>query len=100
MVAVREALNLSSASQETRRVQSSKIFVQGFSTETSEDEIYQLFSKHGVVDRVLYSVSPKTQQFRGFCYVVMRHVSDYNQLVTLGHLAFRELKLTLTPAQS
>lgn len=98
--AIRKALNYARATQETKRLQSTKLYVSGFDTSTSESEVESFFGQFGVVDRVLYSVNPKTETFRGFCYVVMKDPKVYNKLLTKRIVEFGDREITIETAQS
>lgn len=99
-VALREALDFAQASKETRRLQSAKLFVKGFSLQTTEREIEDLFSIYGEVNRVLYSVSAKTGCFRGFCYVIMKECVVSESLIKKAKIRYQGRVLHISAAQS
>lgn len=71
------------AQEMTRNLQNKKLYVSGFpkTNQVTEDMIKTYFSRFGPVDRVLMAMDPKTNSFRGFCYVIMINDSDYDMLV-------------------
>lgn len=99
-VAVREGLNYTSASNQTKKLQACKIFVQGFNKNVSENQIQAFFENFGQVNRILYSLHQRTGRFRGFCYVIMNDQQVYRNLIRLGKLQFQDTTLSLKAAQS
>lgn len=97
---IRKALKCSQAAKETGKLQSLKLFVSGFRRSTSEKEVEELFEQFGEVYRVLYSVNSKTNQFRGFCYVVMKDINVYQQLIRKGVIKFKSTKIKVEAAKS
>lgn len=72
----REALRQNDASCVSKQLQNQKLFARGFPFNTSEEEIIQLFSQFGEVNRVLMCYH-KSTKFRGFAYVVMESRKGY-----------------------
>nr|AGW99165.1 TRA-2 [Mayetiola destructor] len=48
----------------------------GLSANTSEDKIYEIFSKFGKIKRINVIFDTKTGRSRGFCFVYFKHLSD------------------------
>lgn len=99
-VAVREGLDYTAASNQTKQLQACKIFVQGFKRNVSENQIQTFFGQFGQVNRVLYLLHQRTGRFRGFCYVIMNDHKVYRDLLKLRSLKFQDTILSLEPAQS
>lgn len=59
------------------------------------------FSRFGPVDRVLMTVDPQTKKIRGFCFVVMKKVEDYQMLLDSEDcFSFFGHKLVLSSAKT
>lgn len=92
---MRKALNYAEATKETRRLQSNKLFVSGFESTTTEQDIESVFSTLGEVDRVLYSLNSLNESFRGFCYVIMKNQDDYQKLINMGQFNFEGREISI-----
>lgn len=94
-IAIRAALNEKDAQKESERLQSLKLYVKGFSFETTELEIMKLFAPFGAVDRVLLAKDPESNSFRGFAYVVMRNTGSYQKLLKMKTLKYEGRKIEI-----
>lgn len=96
-VAVRKGVNNQEASQATKSMQERKIYATGFPAWITEEEVYSIFAKYGKVARIL---SPRDGiRHRGFCYVIMKDVQDFEHLCSLGGITLQTFYITLMPAQ-
>jgi RNA recognition motif-containing protein len=84
-------MNQTDARENDKILQEKKLFVQGFPTkDTTEQEVFELFSQHGKVDRVLMGVkSSGNISFRGFAYVVMVEKSSCKKLIKMCNIRFK-----------
>lgn len=72
-VTLRKGLLEEKAKNMTRNLQEKKLFVTGLpkSNQITKEIVKSLFERFGPVERVLMSYEPRTEAFRGFCYVIM-----------------------------
>lgn len=96
-VAVRRGMTGTDASLATRDMQHRKIFASGFSTATTEEDVFRVVSEFGRVERILSPKGGISQ--RGFCYIVMKDKEDFDHLCQLGQIEFGEGLIDLSPAQ-
>ena len=97
-IAIREALNLATAANQTKKLQKQKIYAVGFPQTATEQSISSYFEQYGPVNRVLYALHPYKGHFRGFCYVIMEKANDYKQLIKMGSIDFQGTLVCLEPA--
>ncbi|XP_031634888.1 transformer-2 sex-determining protein-like isoform X2 [Contarinia nasturtii] len=48
----------------------------GLSASTTEDKIYEIFSKYGKIKRINVIFDTKTGRSRGFCFIYFKHLRD------------------------
>jgi RNA recognition motif-containing protein len=97
-IGIHEGIKPSLAANLTKDMQDRKIFVTNLLRETTEDQVYSLFSKFGQVDKVL--VPKDGIEGRGFCYVVMKDSSVFDKLLLLGSIQFMGRPVYLESALS
>jgi RNA recognition motif-containing protein len=69
-----------------------KLFVHGFPKHgTTEEEILEMFSQFGKVDRILMGVSSGAKSsFRGFAYIIMEDKESAEALINIEMLKFKK----------
>ena len=76
------------------------IFVGNLDSETSEDELRQLFAAYGPVDRVRIVTVRYSGQPRGFAFVEMANAGDVDKAITeLNGAQFHSRKLDVNEAR-
>jgi RNA recognition motif-containing protein len=96
-VIARDAMNQTDARENDKKLHEKKLYVHGFPIkETTEQEIFNLFSQHGKVDRVLMGYKSDGQiAFRGFAYIVMEEKRDCQKLLNKKSIIFKENTISI-----
>ena len=81
-------------------MQQRKLYATGFPKFTTERDINDLFNSFGKVNRVLYTLNPRDMTFRGFCYIVMDSLSDFQYLKDLASIQFKGNRISIQAAKS
>ena len=88
------------SSTELRANDCSQIFVSNLASNTSEDEIYELFLEQGSIGKINFIADKETGRFRGLAFVKMENCQAAQDAINaLNGADFNGLKMRVTLAQ-
>ena len=76
-----------------------RIYVGNLPFQTTEQQVRELFARHGAVDSVTMVADAQTGQFRGFCFVEMAPAQADKAIAALNGSAVGGRKLRVNEAQ-
>lgn len=84
VVSLQTALDSNLAATMTKSRQTRKLYLSGIPPEVQESELWTALNRVGSVEKL---ISPRFGiQSRGFCYVIMKNVEDYQNLIQRGNI--------------